>query len=355
MTQGRPPPLESARPSIEIGGQRDAMLSASLLSMNIFDGSDGLMRCELRFGNWGGPEPGFQHFGRDRLEFGKSVAVRLDDALLFDGRIGALQAHYPAGGTPQFAVSAEDRLQDLRMTRRTRCFEDATLADVAQRIASDHGLQPELSLDGASYKILAQVNQSDLAFLRDIARREDAQIWVEGGTLKGMARPRRAASPLRLAWAGTLREFHVCADLAHQRTSLVAGGWSVADKSAATHEADEAAIRAELQGGDSGVATLNQAFGGRTDTLAHGLAFDASEARALAEASLRHLARRFVVGRGVAITQAGLRAGAKVDLAGLGALFDGEYTLIQVHHRFDAVAGLRSEFECDRPDIGKAN
>jgi phage protein D len=324
------------------------------MSLQIVDSADGLARCEATFGNWGGAErAGFQHFGRDQLEFGKALKITLGDATLHEGRISALTANFPDGGPPRIGVCSEDRLQDLRMTRRTRTFADASLADVLQRLASDHGLQPQVDVSGETYKLLAQVNQSDLAFARDLARREDVQLWVDGTHLKAANRAQRQGATLELAWAGELREFAVGADLAHQRTKLVGTGWNVADKKAAQHEADEAAIRAELNGGDSGAGTLQSAFGARTDTLAHGVPGSDTQARALAEASFRHLARRFVVGRGVAETKPELRVGTKVKIKGVGPLFEGEYTVTDVSIRYDMEAGLRTEFVCDRPSIGR--
>lgn len=353
MPQSASLPVQGARPSVEIDGSRDATLTASMLTLDVVDSADGMARCEILFGNWGGPErPGFQHFDRSKLDFGKAITVTLGDEALFEGRISAIAARFPDGGPPQIGISAEDSLQELRMTRRTRCFAEARLGDVARRIAGDHGLQAQVDVDGEHHAVLAQVNQSDLAFLRDLARREDAQIFVQGKTLKVTTRPKRDGGTVQLAWAGTLRQFSVRADLAHQRTSLVASGWNVADKQAARHEADEAAVRAELGRGESGVATLRRAFGARADTLAHGQPCDGGEARALAEASLRHLARRFVVGDGVAEGRADLRVGTKLTLSGLGPLFEGDYTLTHLHHRFDVKSGLRTEFRCDRPWLG---
>jgi phage protein D len=347
-------PVQGARPSIEIEGQRDATLTAALLALDILDSEDGMARCELLFGNWGGPDKaGFQHFDRTRLEFGKAIQVKLANDSLFEGRISAIHGQFPDGGPPRIGIYAEDRLQDLRMTRRTRCFADSSLADVVRRVASDHGLQAQVDLNGPQHKVLAQMNQSDLAFLRDLARAEDAQVWAEGKALKAAARSRRNGGTVDLAWAGKLREFQVCADLAQQRTRLVAAGWDVAGKQAAQHEADEAAIRAELNGGDSGASILGKAFAARADTLAHGLPCDGSQARALAEASFRHQARRFVAGQGVAETRADLRVGAKLKLTGLGPLFEGSYTLTFVHHRFDHKLGMRTEFRCDRPGLGR--
>jgi phage protein D len=354
MPDGTVSQVKDSRPSVEIDGQRDATLTSALMSLLIVDGHDGLARCELAFGNWGGEKDGgFQHFGRDKLEFGKALRLTLGDGSLFEGRISAITATFPEGGTAQVGVRAEDRLQDLRMTRRTRTFADASLADVLGKIATDHGLQPQVDVSGETYKLLAQVNQSDLAFARDLARREDAQVWVEGAKLVAAQRARRQGETIELGWAGKLREFSVSADLAHQRTKLCASGWNAADKQAARHDADEAAIRAELGGGESGASILGRAFGERADTLAHGVPSSDAQARALAEASYRHLARRFVVGRGVAETTPGLKVGAKLRITGVGPLFEGDYTVTDVSIRYDGKAGLRTEFACDRPAIGR--
>jgi phage protein D len=127
----------------------------------------------------------------------------------------------------------------------------------------------------------------------------------------------------------------------------------VADKRASKHEADEAAIRAELNGGTSGAQTLRRAFGERVDTLAHAVPAVDAQARAVAEASFRHIARRFLVGRGVAETTAALRVGARVRIKGVGPLFEGEYVVTDTQILFDASLGLRTEFLCDRPAIGR--
>jgi uncharacterized protein len=356
MADGRSPEVKVSRPSIEVEGQRNATLTSALQALDVTEAIEGIYRCSATFGNWGGADrPGFQHFGRDLLDFGKKIGVKVEDKLLFEGRITAIAGKFPEAGPPQVAIHAEDRLQDLRMTRRTRCFADASLADVARRIAGDHGLTPQLDLSGPTHKILAQLNQSDLAFLRDLARREDAQIWIAGAKLHVTQRARRGGAAVELSWAGKLREFEVSADLAHQRTELTASGWNAADKRVAKHTANEQAMSSELNGASSGIATLQRAFGARKDTLAHNTASTSEEAKAQAEAALRHLARRFLVGRGVAETQHSLRVGAKLRIQGTGPLFEGEYFVTDVHHRFDAARGLRTEFSCDRPGIGRAS
>jgi len=347
-----PLPMRPARPTIEIDGKRADKLESALLTMELADSVEGMARAELVFGNWGGGDtPGFQHFDRATIEFGKPLKIKLGDDQMFDGRISAITADYPDGGPPTIGVLAEDRLQDLRMARRTRTFERASLADVVSKVASDHGLSPQVDLQAATQLYIAQVNQSDLALLHDLARREDAIIWVEGTDLH--AAKLRPADKVDLRWAGSLREFHVEADLASQRTKVVASGWNVADKKVAKHEATDSAVSSETGSTDGGAKILQSALGARVDTIAHALPRDDNEARAVAEASFRHMARRFLTGEGVAETKAALRVGATLAMTGLGKLFDGDYRATAVTHRFDQAAGMRSEFRCERAGLGR--
>lgn len=346
-----PLPMRAARPTIEIDGKRVDTLESSLQAMELADAVEGMAHAALTFGNWGGDTSGFQHFDRKTIEFGKPLNVKMGDDLLFEGRISAIVADYPDGGTPTIGVLAEDRLQDLRMTRRTRTFEKASLADVVRTVASDHGLSPRIDLQAATQACIAQVNQSDLALLHDLARREDAIIWVAGTELH--AAKLRPATRVELRWAGSLREFHVEADLASQRTALVASGWNVADKAVAKSRATDAAVSSETSSTDGGAKILQAAFGARVDTIAHALPRTGTEARAVAEASFRHMARRFLTAEGVAETRADLRVGATLALTGLGKLFDGDYRATAVTHRFDQAGGLRSEFRCERAGLGR--
>jgi len=347
-----PLPMRPARPTIEIDGTRADKLESALMTMELADSVEGMARAELVFGNWGGGDtPGFQHFDRKTIEFGKPIKVKLGDDLLFEGKISAITADFADGAPPTIGVLVEDRLQDLRMARRSRSFERTTIADVARKIASDHGLTPKIDLTGTSQLCIAQVNQSDLALLHDLARREDALVWVQGTELH-LAKL-RPAEKVELRWAGSLREFHVEADLASQRTAIVASGWNVADKKVATNKATDAAVSGETGSTDSGAKILKSAFGERVDTIAHALPRDDAEARAVAEASFRHMARRFVTGEGVAETKATLRVGATLALTGLGKLFDGDYRATAVTHRFDSAMGMRSEFRCERAGLGR--
>jgi uncharacterized protein len=349
------PTVRAARPMIRVATRDCAALAQGLTSLSISEAVNNIARCEASFGNWGttGGGVGFLYFNRSLLDFGKPFAVKLDNDVLFDGRVTGLEAQYPSGRPPRLTVLVEDRLQDLRMTRRTRCFTNVSDADVMRRIAGEHSLTADIDLPGPRYKVLAQVNQSDLAFLVDRARASGAELWAEGKTLHAKPRSRRGHSPLVLTYQRGLREFTVLADLANQRSKVTVGGWDVSAKSPLKGEADDAVVQGELNGGQSGPSILKTAFGNRSECVAHAVPLASDEARGIAETTMRDMARRFVVGRGIAETDARLRVGRTVELKGLGPLFEGTYFIVASSVLFDATNGLRTEFVVERPGLGR--
>ncbi|MDM0001813.1 hypothetical protein QTI24_24610 [Variovorax sp. J22P240] len=346
--------IASARPGFDVAGTAEPRLDAALIRLVCTENEAGLSHCEAEFSNWGDHQgaTGFTWFDRATLEFGRDFAVRIGSATVFEGRVMAIEGRFPAMAPPTVVIRAEDRLQDLRMTRRTRAFERVSDADIVRRIASDHGLTAETDLAGPASTIVTQINQSDLAFLRTRALLADADVWLEAKTLHVPQRASRTDAGLELVHGARLRHFEVAADLAHQRTAVVCGGWDVGAKTAIAAQATDSAIAGETSTGISGPAVLKQVLGERKDTVAHCVPLDEVAARGIAEAHLRSMARRFVRGRGVADADARLHVGRHVKLSGLGALFSGNYGVVETCHRFDAAVGLRTEFVVERPWIG---
>src|SRR6478736_6164901 len=291
--------IRPSRPSIVVGGQDDSSLAQGLLSLVIAENVHGMYHCDARFGNWWlkGNSIDFLYFDRKKLDFGKAIQVKLDADKIFDGRVSAIEAEFREGSPPEIAVLLEDRFQDLRMTRRTRTFPDASDSDVMNRIAQDYGLQANINVSGPTYKVLAQVNQSDLAFVRDRARSIDAEVWMDDRNFYAKQRTSRNNGTVTLNYGAELREVCVTADLAGQRTSVSVNGWDISSKSAMNYEAKEQVVSGELNGDSSGPSMLKSAFGERKEAVAHTIPLSSSEAQAEAEAVMRMTARRFVVAR----------------------------------------------------------
>ena len=260
--------IKTARPTIAVGGQDNSSLAEGLLTLVIVETVSGLYRCEALFGNWGTKDGGlgFLYFDRQLLDFGKALKVKLGSDAIFDGKITALEANFPDGRPPELAVLAEDRFQDLRMTRRTRTFTDISDSSVMSQIANDHGLSPTIDVSGPTHKVLAQVNQSDLAFLRERARAIDAELWMDGSTLNAKTRAHRNGGTVPLRYGNDLHELTVLSDLATQRTSVFVNGWDVSGKTAIQHEATDSVLSGELNG-DAPRAARERRSAGRSGSV----------------------------------------------------------------------------------------
>lgn len=357
LTDG--PLLYPARPTIRVGGSSRPELSAGLYSMSVTETTAGLFACETVFGNWAthDGEIGFPYFDRSVFDFGKELTVETGEgnsaAKIFSGKITAIEGRFPQEMPVQVLVLAEDAFQALRMKRRSRTFEQITTQEVAEQLARDHGLTPAVDVERLSHPVLAQVNQSDLAFLRDLARSVDADLWIDGTTMHMQTRARRTGDALPLVYGKKLHEFAVTADLAHQRTEVRVSGWDVQAKETIDVPATDQVVRTELNGGDSGGSVLRAAFGARTDRLVHTVPLSRDEATAEANARYRRIARRFVTGRGVAEGDGRIRVGRRVDLTELGPLFNGQYTVVEAVHTFDPRFGYRTRFAVERAGLGR--
>lgn len=345
---------------IFVAGQENTALSNDLIAATIEETDAGLYRCELTLNNFGANGSNFDYlyFERDVLDFGTEIALEIgstqSQTRIFKGRITGLEADYPEGGGSRLTVLAEDALQDLRMTRRTRNFEDMSDEDIVRDVVQTHGLTPDLQMSGPTHHNVAQVNLSDLAFIRQCARRVDVELWVEGQTIYARNRRDRAADgSITLAYGADLVSFSVRADLAHQCTELQLAGWNVASKSSINETANEQTISEELNSGEvSGSAVLDQAFGRRVASIVHRVPLTNEEGRSIAEAEYRCKARRFVTGRAMSDGNPEIFVGRAVELTRLGTLFDGVYYVTHVVHSFDRVQGFHTEFEVERPGLG---
>jgi phage protein D len=358
---GQAPAIYGPRPILTVAGQTQTLLGDRLLGLCVEEDVEGLYRAELTIANFDHLNDGygFQYFDRTLLDFGTPVVIQMGSGTatdtIFTGTITALEGRFPHVRPPEILIKAEDRLQDLRMSRRTRTFENLSDADLFQQIASQQGLTANIDASGPTYPVLAQVNQSDLAFMRERARAVDAELWVDDKQLSVVSRSKRQTNAFTLTYHQGLFEFICMADLADQATGFTVSGWDVTGKQALSYQATSSALGGELNGDLGGSAILQQAFGQRNQQVVHQLPFTTQETQALAEAHYRRWARRFVTGTGVADGDGRIQVGSNLTLMGLGTLFEGTFYVTAARHVFDPKTGYRTWFSVERPGIGQSS
>lgn len=352
----------STVPGFTVADQAQPDLSRDIVALQIDEDIDGLQRLCAQFTAIG-PVDGqaaesLLYLDGRILDFGREVRVGLgptDQRVdVFTGRVSALELDLHEGRAPEVTLLAEDRLMDLRMTRRFKTYEEVSDTDLVQQIAAQHGLRARADVSGPRLSVVQQWNQSDLAFLRERARRLGADVWIEQDTLCMAARDQRQGARLTLIQGRDLVQLHLRADLAHQRSEVTVGGFDEGQAERIDERAAADEVAREAQGQTHGIAVLERAFGVRASHRVRDVPLKGEDARAWARATLLTRARRFVQVQGVAQGSTDLRVGAVLRLERVGPLFEGDgYYVTRVRHTFDLERGYRTHFEAERAWIGQ--
>jgi len=338
-------PVYATRPALRVNGQADEQLATQLMSWELHECIDGLAALQLRAANWVVDERGRGNFAQGpsgALRLGVSLGLAFADQTLFDGCISAIGLDAGERQAPVLTVAAEDALMRGRLARRTKVYEQTSLAGLLQQLLGNLGLGVELQGLSDTRQVWAQFNESDLAFARRLLAAQDATLLVQGSRCWAGPLAQVPGDDIELSLGGQLREVQVQADLAQQCTQISVAGFDPVQGS--DFQARSSGRQPGPGEGQRGDALLAQTLGARPEHLAGQAAFTQAEAQALADAAFDQRLRRFVTARGVAEGLPLLRAGTRLRLQGLGDWFSNRFQVVEVWHRFDLTHGYRTEF-----------
>lgn len=350
-------PIFNAHPTLRVDGQVDERLSALLVAMAMDESEGGMstltLKLENSVGTDGPPELAFD--ATSRLKLGAELKVGTGDraapAEVFRGKVSALELLCETGKMPMLVVLAEDGLASARRHRRSAVYANMSPADVVNRIASGLGLTPNISGLTSPIATWAQINETDLGFLRRLLARFDIDLQVVGTDLQVAPHRELQRSVIDLALDSQLSRVRATADLADQATTVSLAGWDAVQGAAVASR-----ITSIDDGGPgrgrSGVDWLQGTFGDRQEHLARPAVGTQAEADAVAQAAFDQRARRFVRVEAVAEGNLALRVGSHVRLSGLSPQFDNTYFVQRCSHRFDLVQGYRVEFGAECAYLG---
>ena len=337
-------------------------LARDCVRLEICEGTDGLKTAQVHLLGVGAGAPGppgpMLHLGGGVVDFGKSLSIAVgptgQQRTVFEGVISGIEADFVDGEPPLIVMFAEDPLMRLRMTRRMRTYRDVTDGDIASEIAAEHGLQADVEADGPRYDVVQQMNQSDLAFLRERARLVQAELWCSQRTLHFCTRQNRRGTAVTLVQGNHLLKVRVAADLAHQRSSVHVSGYDAAQQDVIDETAGPDTIDTEITGGVTGSRLVARALGASPTHRVREAALTSAEANAWARAEMLRRCRRFVTVDAVARGVPDLVVGTRARLEQVGAPFDGDgYYVTKVRHTYDLTLGLRTHFNAERPTLNE--
>lgn len=358
MALADPPTLISAAPTVRIAEQSLPLLTNSIYSMRVTEQLGGLSSLELTLYDnlsYADGRAGWGATATSPLQLGAAIkiycGVTSAPQEIFDGVITAIEGDYRDARPPLFTILAEDRLWKARRTRRSRIFEDSTPADLVRKVAADHGLTPQVR-DGLDKPVStwAQINESDLGFLRRILGRVDGDLQCVDDKLQAGPCARDARASVALVQGNQLTRARITADLADQVTSVGVGGYdsAVGEAVFATATSGEAGPGA----GTDGASVLRDRFYPIAEHSGDRDALTSAEGDVVARALYGQRARRFVRVDAAAQGNAEIRVGSKVSIGGVNPFFVNDYSVTKAVHRFDLTSGYLTEFLAESAFLG---
>ncbi len=352
-------PVYNPRPLVEIDGQRYEQLNALVLAMDMYEQEGGLCSLELRLSNIASRpegEAGYAFEDEAEVRLGATVTVFGGDIAepqeLFRGVITALEADFPESAPPELLVLAEDALQLARMARRSEVHSDKTLADLIREVAGRLGLQSEITALDSPRSTWVQLNESDLAFLRRLLHRVDADMQVVGDTLQAAPRSEVQRNVIEMAMFHDLRSVKFIADLANQVTEVTSAGWNAPRGQRVSGRSQ--GVNFGPGSGRRGAQILQQSLGSRPEHIGHVSVTSDEEAQALADAVFDQRARGFVRAEGTVTGHPSVRVGSHLQLTGVSPRFENTYYVVNTHHRYDQHDGYQTDFIAESATLGEA-
>ncbi len=333
------------------GSELATDLVPDVTSVEVEQHVDGADAFDLTVNVWDVVSQDFQWLDDGTFEVGRELEVLIghgeDLESLIRGEIVALRVDYGAEMAPVLHVEGYDQLHRFRRGRQTQTFTNVKDSQVAEQIAQDMQLQAEVEDSRIVHAHLFQVNQSNVDFLRERARRIHYQLDVIDGTLLFRPAAHGRGKTTQLSYRDDLKSFSVRLSTQSQVKKVVVKGWNPAAKEAIVGLGQVGDEATRMGGQNLGPSVAADAFGDFEELILDRAVFDQSEADQIAKALFDHMSLQFIKAEGECIGNAQIRAGEVVEIGNLGQRLSGLYCLAVAHHVIDE-EGYRSRLACQR-------
>ena len=333
------------------GSELPLKAKADLISASVLEDVNATGMFSFSLVCWDGAEMKVKWIDDDLFKEGNSVEIDMGyrDKLktLFQGEITGLEPEFPQETPPTLLVRGYDRRHRLMGKCKTRTFLKMKDSDIANQIAGDWSLRPEVKDTQVTLDYVLQHNQTDFEFLQERAQRIGYEMVVTDKTLHFRPRQNEGASAVTLNREVELLDFRLRLTTIGQVEELFVQGWDVKKKERVVARSMVGDER-QMGGSSSGPAMVGRAFNGTGDTTVVTPVLSQAEADQLAKGRFGEMALRYVEGNGVCIGQPELRAGTLVKIEGLGRRFSGSYYVTSTEHSYRPKVGYRTMFTVRR-------
>ena len=351
---------------------------------------------ELTVNNWDAQTRNFKYVGaetprtlqessdegrRHRLfePCNKEVDVRMgyvgDLRRMVRGTFTTMEPNFLSGGAPTLTVRGLNVLHQLRRKQYTTTWGDKRDSEIAENIATlrDNNRRrfplPIVVDDKAKGQerpipYVAQKNEYDIDFLLSRARQRGyVVVVIEGDPQAREARrrerhlyfgPSDANNPalrvvtFKLEWGISLVDFKPTLTTANQIRSVTVNGWNRATRRPISETVTLDDRRLNI---NRDLHQILNVCDPREEHVVDEPVYTPAQARERAVAILMDRHKEMVKARGTCIGLPDLRAGQRVEIAGLGARFNGTYFVTSTTHLIND-NGYTTKFEARRENDG---
>jgi phage protein D/phage baseplate assembly protein gpV len=284
------------------------------------------------------------------FKIGAPIEVNVDDNngashLLFKGEITALEAEFTEEHHPLLIVRGYDKSHRLHRGKKNTTHLKMKDSAVVQKLAGNAGLSADVDTTKATHEYILQYHQTDMEFIRALARRNGFEVYVEKERLYFKKPAPPSSASVELTWGTELLRFRPRVAASHQVNEVTVKGWAPQQKEAVEGTVTSATNK-QHQGGESkdGAAVAKSAFGDAQSLDVNLPVTTPDEAKEMAQAIFNRMNSDFVTAEGLCTGTPTMKAGAVVDIQGVGTRFGGTYVLTTVTHIYRPEEGYKTEF-----------
>jgi phage protein D/phage baseplate assembly protein gpV len=270
--------------------------------------------------------------------------------VLIKGEITALEPIFSAHGPKIMVVRGYDKSHRLHHGTQTRTFLQTKDSALAQKIAGEVGLTPEVDATTITYDFILQYNQTNYEFLKGRAEQIGYKMYVSDGKLffkKGNQLP--ASASVTLKFLENMVSFEPRYTTAHQVNKMKVMGWDSKAKQLISSEKQP--LSALNQGGLSttGGSKAQSSFGDATAMIVDHPVDSAEQADALANGLSSEISLGFMQAEGECFGNPLVQAGNLVRIEGIGTRFSGKYLVTSAIHTYNT-SGYSTHFRISGND-----
>jgi phage protein D len=288
----------------------------------------------------------------DVFSVGRTFEARLgyedDLEALIKGEITGLEAEFPSDGRPKLTVRGFDRRHRLQRKTKTHAYLKMKDSAIADQIAANAGLKPDIEDSRVVHDYVLQANQTDLEFLQDRARRIQYEVTIDDKTLRFRPVSNAKSDIVTLTKEDDLLEFYPRLTSMQQVSKVTVQGWDPTQKAKIVAHAGKGDEQSRMGAEKSDTSQTPEAFGSQTRVITNEPVFTQAQADDLARSRFKNMSLSLITGDGLCLGRTDLKPGQVIKIDGVGKRFSGKYYLTSVTHRYAPQHGYHTRFEFER-------